>query len=488
MRENWLRKRGISVCKKTLLIALSVCMIFLTGCEDVKWFETNEKASLKPLSDKELETNTYYVKQGTKFYKVYDPEIAASKSMARYATGDRVIPLYDNTQLLPSHYKNELIAYKSNDKILSDVTLERFKDLGYSFGFWGGIFDRDGYLYFDKAKTMVEKSNIGTQLKDVSSQDIRIVAIDGVPVSKDNVDIPAGVITGLKKNQTYKVQMYIGTQYCEAEITADTQMLQSYEMYSYDSNYISFTPNGYICFNTPNDLKSGYYNINGKGLFKYYSHEKGEGDDVDMNESYYQSEREKLEAYSRQYTIDINTKVKDVAIQIYYENYEEIPDEDIRGVVYSPSGIQYEMTVDTKEQLISLNLTEAEIGEWTINIAPKTLEIADVTVDSTKPDEEATLKSQEYTFEESETNVVFAADTEGPDDVYGYVVAPDGRTYDMIYDYDKTTNAGRIHYELAFADVGTYEVKIYYHPTTTTLSEITKESNMETETDVIYIN
>lgn len=470
----------------SLLVAIISCTV-LTGCEDVKWFETNDPTELVALKDNEIKKDTYYVKQGTNFFKVFNPEIGAAKFKSNKVDESRVIPLYDNERLVPSHYIGELIAYSSDKEILSEVILERYKDLGHSIGVWGGTFDANGYFFFEKSKTVVKDSSLGQVLKDSSSEEVRIVAIDGVPVTKDNVNLKSGTITGLEGNQTYTVQMYVGTQYCEYELAADTLMLQSYEIYFYDNSNLDFSSNGYMCFVTPEDLKSGYYNINGQGLFKYFSHHKGDGDDVDMNVSYYESERERLEAYSRQYTIDVNTKVKDMAIRVYYDFNYEIDESEITGCVFSPSGEKYDMERKDTDNLLELALTQAEIGEWTVNVSPKTLPIVDVKVDSTKVEEEATLKQQDFTFTEKATNIVFVAETKGNDEVYGYIVAPDGRTYDMTYDYDKETNTGRIHYEMAFIGVGIYQVKIYYHPTTTDLSEITMVNNMETETDVIYI-
>ena len=146
------------------------------------------------------------------------------------------------------------------------------------------------------------------------------------------------------------------------------------------------------------------------------------------------------------------------------------------------------MENDEAEHSLTLNMTEALPGEWTVNITPKSIEIKDVKVDSTKVDEDATLKTKDFTFTEDETNVRFKCEiisSTGEEDVYGYITSPDGRTYDMIYEYDKNKKTGKIYYDPPFVLSGLWTVKIYYHPTVTELGEI--ETSIETETDVDII-
>jgi hypothetical protein len=185
--------------------------------------------------------------------------------------------------------------------------------------------------------------------------------------------------------------------------------------------------------------------------------------------------------------VDINTKVKDAKIVVSFVRDYDVETEDIAGYVYAPNGTEYDMKLDEQNNQLYLNLTEAAIGEWVVNVTPKTLNITDVTCDSTKVEEEATLQQQDFVFSEEQTNMVFSATTSGEGEVFGYVVTDDGRTYDMTYDYDEKEKTGRIYYELAYVPAGSYQVKVYYHPTTTDLSEITAESNLSTDTDVIYV-
>lgn len=467
----------------------------MTACEEVQWFKTKDDGRLKALSDDQLELNTYYVKQGTRFFKVFNNKEGVLSTSASAVNGSRVIPVTVNNELMiPNHYINEGVSFKSNSKIISSVNMERFKDLGYSIGLYNGQFDDTGYIYFKKSKNLVKGSSMAEFLKNMPSDDIRLISINGEKILPGMVDLESGVVPNLEGNKVYKVQLYVGTSFYEADITADTRMLKSYEYFSYDNDYITFTANGYMIFNTPNDLRSGYYFIDDAGLFRYYDYAKGSNDDAatDMNISYYEDEKSMLEAQSRQYVVDIPNKVKDLAIVVSYAG-RSLTDsdhtEEVKGYVFSPDKTKYVMENDEEKHTLTLNMTEALPGEWTVNVAPKTVDIIDVKVDSTKIEEEPTLYEENIEFAEDATNVRFTckAISAEEEDVFGYITSPEGRTYNMIYKYDTSKKEGEIYYDSPYVLSGTWTVKIYYHPTVTELGEVSTIINTITDTDVIII-
>lgn len=472
-------------------------MFVLSGCEDVQIFETKtDKTKLVPYRADELKRDIYYIKQGTKFYQTYKPKEGNSKGSYTSVDPTRVLAVVKEETLLPKHYIGEIVAYASNQPKLEEINIERYRSLGYSVGAFAGTFDEtEGCLMFNKNANVAKNSSLYDIVKETSSQEIRIVSINGEPLSTANIDMSSGVITGLEKDVTYIVGFYAGTYYYEAEIVADTLMLQSYEFFSYPMEYVDFTQNGYISFNTPQDLRSGYYFINGTGLFRYYDYEKtGSSDDeTNMNVSYYETERDRLEAYSRQYSLHVETRTKDLTIKAQYSNYiaegqgTGSEENNVKGYVFSPSGKEYEMILDTSEKTLSLDLTEAEIGDWTINIVPKTLSIDDISTESNTLAEEATLKEEVFVFLEDDSNIVFTAETKGDGEVFGYVITPDGKSYDMEYKYDDNTHKGTLKYELAYVPVGEYKIKVYYHPTSTDILSIDAIDNVETSTDIIIV-
>jgi len=481
---------------KRLILLTTVLSILLTGCgnSDIQWFEREKKVGLTAITDNAIENDKYYIKQGTRFFKVALIEDGSYHS-TNTLNESRVVPVIDsNTAIIPSHYLNEGIAFKSNDKLLTEVNFERYECLGYSIGVYNGSFDENGYFEFDKSRNVAKKSDLSKILSKISSNDIRIVSINGSTLTPGNVNNYCGVVTGLEANKSYEIEFLAGTQYFKTDVVADTLMLKSYELYSYDNENISFTENGYMIFNTPTDLKSGYYNVNGEGIFKYYAYEKGASDDLlqDMNVSYYETESDKIKAISKQFTVDIPARTKDLEINISYNNsnLELIGDEYVdntQAIVYAPDGTKYEMKKEKNKNNLQLLLSEASAGEWQINITPKDVEIIDVSTSSSKKDEEATLKEETILFEQDEENVKFIAISSGLEETYGYVVSPSGRTYDLSYEAKKDRNESELTYVIPFVEAGEWQVKVYYHPTTTDILEIKTSSEKETDTDVIIL-
>lgn len=475
--------------------------LVLTGCDDVQIFETKKDPyALEGVKDTQLEDDAYYVKNNTRFYKVYMPKQGNATSEVSALNESRVIATMLDDTLIPIHYSDELVAFQSEKLGFVNVTLERFQNIGYSIGCYNGTVTGDGYLYFSKGENLVEDSSLAQAIGDTSADDIRIASIDGKALSLSQINTKAGVITGLEKNKTYKVGFYIGTRYIETNIEADCNMYEAYEMFSYGDDYITDTPNGYMCFNTPKDLKCGFYNINGSGLFKYYNFTRGSKDEqeIDMNESYYADERSKIEAYSRQYSVSVPKRVKDLKINVELASLEtEYTGDIIQGIVFAPDGTKMDMTFDEKKQELSIAMAEGMPGEWTVNVIPKTLNIKDVTVDNDKAAEEATCEETIFTLPEERENIEFISEytTLLQDDkdltVFGTILTEDGRTYEMttwVDDSDHNNKKYYISYEVPYAAPGEYIMRVYHYPEETTILPAQVNDKTETNTEIIVVN
>lgn len=476
--------------------------LILTGCKDVQiWEKQADENGVVALSDKELKKDIYYVKNGTKFYPVYMPQ-GSAKDFSYAVNESRVMaPTIVEEKKIPIHYKGEGIAVASNKNELKTVTLERFLDLGYSFGVYGGKL-QEGYYQFDASSNIIKGSAMEKALESLESKEIRLSTINGEKITDKMIDPGAGVLVGLNANESYKVTFFAGTYYYETEVVADTHMMKSFEIFSYEEDKLKDTKNGYKFFDTPEDLKSGWYNMNGTGLFKYYDHERGGNDNISMNDNYYENEKERLQAYSKQYSVDIASKTKDVDIRADYILPENITisEENIEGYVYSPDGIRYEMEQLLGESALSLSLTQAIPGRWTVNIVPKVLDVS-VSVDSGALEQDATVEETEITLSENRTNIVFSAEYDKTDEeceISGIVVAPDGITTEMeAIEKDETDAFGNpignnrkkyyMECEMAFAASGTYTVKIFHYSADSTVYPAVVRDNTETKTDIIVL-
>ena len=489
----------MKIIKKIIPVILGISLgLTLTGCKDIQIFETREdKVALKPYETSEMEAGKYYVKQGTKFYPLFKQNGSATGKAEALNPSRVMFVTPDNRESIPTHYRGEIIAYPSTESdALQNVTLERMKDLGYSIGVFGGKWNSEtGTLDFITKESVPAGSDFGKYLETLESENIKISAINGTPLTKENLDISAGVITGLEKDKKYKISLYAGSYYHELDLLADTQMLAAFEIFNYGSEYISATQNGYMSFNTPDTLKSGYYIVNGSGLMRYYSHKKGEPDTDDMNESYYQTEQELLEAYSKQYSVKVPKRTKNLAVNVSYDTQED-SEETPKGYVFAPDGTKYEMTLDENNRRLSLTLAEAGAGDWSVNIIPSSLNILEVKVTDASSTQELTQEKNEVVLDTERENIVIKCYFEyingnEEDEINGTVVGPDGLTQGMeiVEETDAVTGEEKqaLVSRYSYAPAGTYQVTVNHYPTRTTVSAPQVMNNTTTDVDVIIV-
>lgn len=467
--------------KKKLIFLTVLTMALatlLSGCRDIQIFEKVEEMEKVQLTEDQIAQNVYYVKEGTRFTKVYMPQGNATSRTTKINTG-RIVYFYDDEFMMPEHYKGELIAYASAEANLSSMTLERFEDIGYSFGIYGGSVQEDGYYHFSVEDDTIEGSEARTLFSKTASDEIRIVTVGGIDVSK-LVDEGSGIILKLEQDQPYIVEFYAGTYFYRASFVADTHFMRAFEVYNFDSEYISDTTHGYMCFNTPESLKSGYYNVNGTGLMVYHAHVKGEAvENEDMNEGYYANIGEVIASYSQQYSINVPQATKDMIIEVVYGNITEAIDQNIEvgGYLQAPDGTGYDMEVNESKRTMTITLAMAQAGEWTLNISPKSLEVIEINVIGDETFEDTTLYEQEFVVAEDAQYQMFYADITGDLDakIQASVVGEDGVTYNFLIGTYKDADGFKRNYiyvKIPYLKAGTYTVKIYYYKSTTGVQNV----------------
>ena len=248
-----------------------------------------------------------------------------------------------------------------------------------------------------------------------------------------------------------------------------------------------------MCFNTPEDLKSGYYLVNGQGLFLYHDYERGQENAAeDVNEGYYENEEQVIASYSKQYTVSVPTSTRDMKINVKYGSITKGEDAnaEIRGCVASPEGVLYDMENDPQNMTLTLTLSVAMAGDWTVYITPKSLEVEGVNVQSDQMLEETVCESASFTVEEDTSYQMFYADIEGAGNVYGSVIGPDGITYglEVVTYRDENKESQRyMCYRLPYVKKGEYTVNIYHYKSETKISNIKMMSYDESGSEIIII-
>ena len=453
--------------------------LLLTGCSKQIFREKVDPYEKVGVEDSELVYDTYYIKEGSKFYKSYLPG-GNSSSIASSVDPKKIFWVNKDYALLPEYYKGEMLAYASNDNYMDDVVLERYKDCGYSLGFYGGTFDTDGYFCVDTENTLIAGSDAETKLSEQASPVIRIVSINGKKITEDMVS-SAGTIKGLEKNKKYKVEFYVGTNFTSADIDADRRILQMYELYNISDATI--TKNGYYSISLPEDMKSGYYLVNGAGMFKYYDFERGDGDvsKAEMNDAYYDSVESQMEACSQKYMLSVPVKTNNVKFNIEYAT-DKYKDSEIYATLKSPDGKSYDLTPENGT--MSVEIAEVIAGKWAVNVTPKDLEIKTITPEATSPSSDTVCDTYAFDITEDMSNIQFKATFIGKGDIWGIVQNDDtGESKDLVL--SKTKDELNVTYD--YLGAGNYTVYIY-HYADTAVEDVNYGSNEENEvTNIITI-
>ena len=473
------------------IIATVAIAVLLTGCESL-FEEQRNKYELVAAKNGKLEEDTYYVKSGTDFYPVYDADGDAIGTALKIDS-NRLLWLMEDESLVPTLYKGEVIAYASQ-KGLDGTSLERFKDSGYSIGTYQMEWDEENEEFDYKLATVIEDSSCYPVFNEDKSDLFSIKEINGQKVTKDMVN-SAGVFTCLEKDADYDVSYYSGTYFEQAVFTAKTHMFQAFELFSLDD--IEATKNGYLEIHLPEDLKSGWYKIGGKGIFKYIAHERDNSKEPfgdEWNDPYFNNKSDSY-SYAQKYSVSFDTTTRDATINVTIDS-DSIGDDGISIQAESPDGTIYDLTNEKvsntykgkyeteKGTVYSVTLDEAVPGKWLIYISPKTIEVAEVAVASAEFDEEKTEVSEEFVLLEDATNKKFRVTYSGEGDINGVVVAPDGQTY-MLQRTDHTSKI--YYYNMPYLKAGTYDVKVY-HNTDTKIEEIKMEDvETEGEEDIITV-
>lgn len=275
-------------------LSLGVLSALFTGCradvvtENEKIPSTNDSSKLK--------TDMFYVWHDesqqnlendvsvdiTKFkdyeYDIFKPVYQEMEPPEDISVGDskRVMMfLAENEENIPTLYKGDALVFYSEDTLPYEYTLERFYDHGYSFGFYGleeYIAGSENFVInsTNTSEMGCKKGSSAEIFAEAFSSEEAIVSfpfIGDTKVTTKNVST-AGTVKGLLLGSEYNVDVYFGTKRVSTKLTVDTRIMSSYEELLYLKQY-SFVGENIVKVELPSFLKTGYYNINGIGIFRY---------------------------------------------------------------------------------------------------------------------------------------------------------------------------------------------------------------------------
>lgn len=334
----------------------------------------------------------------TVYYLPYSGNATFDKtSTASVANASRVLWFQDDFNAIPTMYEGDKLVYRYNESFNENFTFERFLDLGYTVGV-ANLKQRESGHYelsiSSKSKTnSINPASDMTALKSLDGQTVTFETLGGSEIRNANVT-SSGTIRGLKKGRQYKAEVYTGTEVNDFTFTADSRAMCSYQIYN--STDYTYKSSKIIEVTIPSFFNSGYYSINGSGLFRYV---KGSSYDDDTDFSVLNvspnsqgtqeqaNEESALDNTSPQEDQDTKTEIIQIpadsnyVITINYDNAvssEYLQDDDGNTIPISripaPTATlsNYEMTANftnvSNQNSLTLNANKLSTGSYTLKI------------------------------------------------------------------------------------------------------------------------
>ena len=121
--------------------------------------------------------------------------------------------------------------------------------------------DEDDYKFY------LDMNSDASQLTSLEAiEKLYLDKVGTTKVRENNVS-DGGTVLGLKKDKNYVCEFYTGTYYQDFKLTANIHTFSSLERFvSYE---YEFMHSNFIVISIPDYFKSGYYFVNGVGLFRY---------------------------------------------------------------------------------------------------------------------------------------------------------------------------------------------------------------------------
>ena len=273
--------------KKILGVMLIFFTFSLTGCNNARAKEVASDTDAQKeevINDmNQLKEDTFYVYDGKEYKPVYmkrasfddESEINLTQS------DDRTLYFNDDWDKVPTLYAGDSLIYYTSKNLDENFIIERFEDFEYSIGLSNlSRLDSGRYSFLaDKESDAYDKNpyinpssdanklfELAQEQEDQEETQVIIDNIGGAHLRSGNIS-RGGVIIGLEKDKYYSTDVYCGSKLKNYLLKADTRMLTSMEVYTV-TNY-SFLRSKVLKLNLPKYFNSGYYMVNGQGIFRY---------------------------------------------------------------------------------------------------------------------------------------------------------------------------------------------------------------------------
>lgn len=184
----------------------------------------------------------------------------------------------DMDDQIPTVTSANALIYISDTTVPEDIIFERFADYGYSIGVSNMEADGGGHYFITYAETdeddykyYVDRKSDAAEITQFDTiARLYLDKVGGMEVSENSVS-DGGTVLGLEKDQYYICEFYTGTFYQDFKLKANIHSFGKLERFVCH-NY-EFLHANCIKIEIPEWFKSGYYFVQGVGLFRYVTDE-----------------------------------------------------------------------------------------------------------------------------------------------------------------------------------------------------------------------
>lgn len=179
---------------------------------------------------------------------------------------------------IPTVTSENALIYVSDTKVPEEIIFERFADYGYSIGVSNMEADGGGHYYIVYADTDEDDYKYYIDMKSDAAEVAQFDTISrlyldkvgGMEVTDETVS-DGGTVMNLEKDKFYICEFYTGTFYQDFKLKAGIHTFGTLERFV--CHDYEFLHANCIKINIPEWFKSGYYFVQGVGLFRYVTDE-----------------------------------------------------------------------------------------------------------------------------------------------------------------------------------------------------------------------
>lgn len=246
----------------------------------------NGKPVTTVMSINDLKDNCFYVWHDSGTNEITDDLEGTTEAAAFQICPTGTINWKENTNIkhtvwftssndkdIPTIYPGDKLLYISATKVPHEgIQWERFADYGYTIGVANMTGDNSGHYYIvldaeDGYEGYINPESDAYVLEQYDYvPELFLDKLGSVRVRNEHIS-DGGTVYGLEKNTKYLCEWYSGTYYQDFEMIANNHTfcsLESFTTYEYE-----FLHSRCISITIPDWLKSGYYYVNGIGMFRY---------------------------------------------------------------------------------------------------------------------------------------------------------------------------------------------------------------------------